>query len=367
MRIRRLPLTLCLGFLGLPAVHAAEAWDSAPFTAPASELMQAASAVTRERPTSVVVLLDERRFVFDEQHRLTRTSRLVYRVDSPDGVERWAASSSRWQPWHQARPSIQARVITPDGHEHHLDENLLHDAGTRSDSSQVYDDDHVLEGPLPAIAIGAVVEEQITVRDEKPFFAAESLPLKRITRLLPNAQVNEVRANGRVRWTLEQGVIDEMDAMDSNLPADEPAWPAVEFSSGASWQAVADAYRGMTESRIRNDDAKPLIAGLSPRTNKLEYVARVVERLHREVRYTGVEFGTERLIPEYPSETLRRRFGDCKDKSTLLVAALRASGIDAYLALLSAGDDQDVEPGLPGLGLFDHAIVFVPGLGANGA
>ena len=391
MRIRRLPLTLCLGFLGLPAVHAAEAWDSAPFTAPASELMQAASAVTRERPTSVVVLLDERRFVFDEQHRLTRTSRLVYRVDSPDGVERWAASSSRWQPWHQARPSIQARVITPDGHEHHLDENLLHDAGTRSDSSQVYDDDHVLEGPLPAIAIGAVVEEQITVRDEKPFFAAgstlreyvgrpvpvlrtrividapESLPLKRITRLLPNAQVNEVRANGRVRWTLEQGVIDEMDAMDSNLPADEPAWPAVEFSSGASWQAVADAYRGMTESRIRNDDAKPLIAGLGPRTNKLEYVARVVERLHREVRYTGVEFGTARLIPEYPSETLRRRFGDCKDKSTLLVAALRASGIDAYLALLSAGDDEDVSPDLPGLGMFDHAIVFVPGAGAHDA
>ena len=179
--------------------------------------------------------------------------------------------------------------------------------------------------------------------------------------------MNEVRANGRVRWTLEQGVIDEMDAMDSNLPADEPAWPAVEFSSGASWQAVADAYRGMTESRIRNDDAKPLIAGLGPRTNKLEYVARVVERLHREVRYTGVEFGTARLIPEYPSETLRRRFGDCKDKSTLLVAALRASGIDAYLALLSAGDDEDVSPDLPGLGMFDHAIVFVPGAGAHDA
>src|SRR6185436_15673077 len=121
------------------------------------------------------------------------------------------------------------------------------------------------------------------------------------------------------------------------------------------------------ESRIRNDDAKPLIAGLGPRTNKLDYVSKIVERLHKEVRDTGVEFGAARLIPEYPSETLRRRFGDCKDKSTLLVAALRASGIDAYLALLSAGDDQDVEPELPGLGLFDHAIVFVPGLGANGA
>src|SRR4029453_13812941 len=49
------------------------------------------------------------------------------------------------------------------------------------------------------------------------------------------------------------------------------------------------------------------------------------------------------------------------DKSTLLVAALRASGIEAYLALLSAGDDQDVSPDLPGIGIFDHAIVYVPG------
>src|SRR4029450_7388759 len=109
-----------------------------------------------------------------------------------------------------------------------------------------------------------------------------------------------------------------------------------------------------------NDDARPLIAGLKVAKSR-EYISKVVERLHREVRYTGVEFADARLIPEYPAETLRRRFGDCKDKSTLLVAALRASGIEAYLALLSAGDARDVSPDLPGIGIFDHAIVYVPG------
>ena len=210
------------------------------------------------------------------------------------------------------------------------------------------------------MAIGAVVEELITVRDEKPFFAAglvyreyvgrpvpvlhtrividapDSLPLKRINNLLPNAQVSEARSNGRVRWTIEQGAIDEMSEMESNLPTDAAGWPSVEFSSGASWEAVAKVYREMIEGRIRNDDARPLLAGIksSPtgdtnalaRRPSLDDVAKIVERLHREVRYTGVEFGSARLIPEYPSETLRRRFGDCKDKSILLVAALRASG-----------------------------------------
>lgn len=392
MHLLRRSTLLALGLLALQgSARAADTWEGAAFTLPARDLLQSAAAIRRERATDVVVMLDERSYQFDEQQRVTRTQRLVYRVDSPDGVENWAASSARWQPWHQSRPTIRARVITADGHEHSLDQDLLTDSGTRDGAQQVYDDDHVLQGPLPAVAVGAVVEEEIVVRDEKPFFAGgtvyrefvgrpvpvlrtriiidapESLPLRHITSLLPDAQVKETRANGRIRWTLEQGSIDEMPTMEANLPADAPGWPSVEFSSGASWETVAGEYREMTEARIRNDDARPLLSGIkaAPQGERFEYISKLVARLHREVRYTGVEFGAARLIPAYPGDTLRRRFGDCKDKSTLLIAALRASGIDAYLALLAAGDDQDVSPRLPGLGMFNHAIVYVPGEGGD--
>lgn len=383
---------LVIALLVPPHAGAAELWEVPAFSATARELQQAAVTIKRERPSDVLVLLDERSYVFDEQHRVTMSSRMIYRVDSPAGVENWAASSASWQPWYQAKPAIRARVITSDGREHLLDQNLLRDAAMRRDDNQVYDDTHVTEGPLPAIEVGAVIEEEVTLRDEKPFFPAgtvyreyigrpvpvlhtrviidapESLPLKRTTSLLPNADVKESRANGRVRWVLEQGVIDAQEAMDSNLPPDKPSWASVEFSTGASWEAVAANYRELSEPRIRKEDARPLLAGLKAplsRSNghmsaSRDHIARIVERLHREVRYTGVEFGEARLIPEFPAETLRRKFGDCKDKSTLLVAALRASGIEAYLALLSAGDGQDVMPDLPGLGMFDHAIVYIP-------
>ena len=103
------------------AIQAAEFWEAPAFSTPAAQLLQAATAVHHERATDVVVLLDERTFVLDEQHRLTRTTRMIYRVDSPDGVERWAASAAHWQPWHQARPEIRARVVTPDGRQHDID------------------------------------------------------------------------------------------------------------------------------------------------------------------------------------------------------------------------------------------------------
>src|SRR5262245_19317920 len=62
-----------------------------------------------------------------------------------------------------------------------------------------------------------------------------------------------------------------------------------------------------------------------------------------------------------PGETLKRKYGDCKDKSTLLVALLRAAEIPANVALLNVGGWTDADEELPGLGLFDHAIVEVPG------
>jgi tetratricopeptide (TPR) repeat protein len=61
-----------------------------------------------------------------------------------------------------------------------------------------------------------------------------------------------------------------------------------------------------------------------------------------------------------PAEVIKRHYGDCKDKATLLVAMLRAAGIDADLALLSVGPGRDVKEDLPGINRFDHAIVYVP-------
>lgn len=89
--------------LFLSTADAAEVWEAPAFSVPARDLQAAAAGVNRDTPTDVVVLLDERIYSFDEQHRVTVTSRMIYRVDSPDGVENWAASSAAWQPWYQAK------------------------------------------------------------------------------------------------------------------------------------------------------------------------------------------------------------------------------------------------------------------------
>ncbi|MFP5284287.1 MAG: transglutaminase domain-containing protein, partial [Thermoanaerobaculia bacterium] len=96
--------------------------------------------------------------------------------------------------------------------------------------------------------------------------------------------------------------------------------------------------------------------------SQVEMIDRLLFRLGREVRYTGIELGEGGVMPRTPAETLKRKFGDCKDKAVLLTALLRALDIPAYVALLNAGEGEpDVEESLPGLGAFNHVIVMVPG------
>ena len=90
-------------------------------------------------------------------------------------------------------------------------------------------------------------------------------------------------------------------------------------------------------------------------------IAPILAEIQANVRYTGFELGSAAYMPRPPAETLRRGFGDCKDKSVLLVSRLRQEGIPAYVVLLTPYPSPDVNPDLPGIEGFSHAIVYVPG------
>jgi len=146
-------------------------------------------------------------------------------------------------------------------------------------------------------------------------------------------------------------------------------------STGKSWEAVAQNYRLLSEPQIRPDQVKEFVRGTTPAStsqsdseSRLAFIQALVSKLHKEVRYTGIEFGQSELQPQPqpPSEVLKRHYGDCKDKASLLVAMLRDSGIPADMALLNAGPARDVTPELPGMNQFDHAIVYVPAAAPGG-
>ncbi|HEY4574791.1 MAG TPA: DUF3857 domain-containing protein, partial [Thermoanaerobaculia bacterium] len=109
-----------------PARTAAAApWEAAPFTADPGAVALAAAQVRSEADDDAVVLLMEVSYGYDAAGRETYSQRLVYRILNANAHESWSTVEESWEPWHQARPEIRARVITPDGAEHPLDPTTI--------------------------------------------------------------------------------------------------------------------------------------------------------------------------------------------------------------------------------------------------
>lgn len=392
---------LLLGFLApLPArpanpaapanLASPEPWDGPAFTASPADMARAAAKVQGEEGDDVVVLLAEASYSYDEAGRETYVQRLVYIIRTPGAHESWSTVQEAWAPWHQARPEVRARVVTPDGAEHLLDPTTVTENAMAEESPDMFEDDRVLRAPLPATRPGAVVEQQVTVRDTAPFFdggvmrfhgldpgvplrharltleAPTGTPLRWVVRRLPGVAPRETVNGGRRRLVFEARDLEPGDDPEPGLPPEVPRTSYVAFSTGSSWGDLARRYSGIVDQAIRGSDVSAFIKSAEPAghpaASQIEMINLFLARLGDEVRYTGIELGEGGLLPRKPSETLKRRFGDCKDKAVLLTAMLRASDIPAYVALLNAAEDEaDVEESLPGFGLFNHVIVVVPG------
>ncbi|MGZ8811002.1 MAG: transglutaminase domain-containing protein, partial [Thermoanaerobaculia bacterium] len=131
-------------------------------------------------------------------------------------------------------------------------------------------------------------------------------------------------------------------------------------STGKSWQEIARRYSEIVDAQI--SAGKPRATDVvGSTTNRAEIINRALAYIQKNVRYAGVEVGESSIVPRTPQVVVGNRYGDCKDKATLLVALLRAAGVNADVALLRAGSDLDVTSDLPGLARFNHAIVLVRG------
>jgi len=380
-------LLVVLLFAGWANAAETQPWDGPAFSGDPQSMLKAASAIEVEKNAIVTVLLDERKLTSDEQGARKVVYRLLYRVDTPSGAEHWDSVGITWAPWHQKRPEIRARVITAEGKVHELDPKTLSDAPARQQSADIYSDARSYHGPLPAVAVGAIVEQEVTIEDTAPFIAGgwvwrgfigmrqplqkarvqvtvpASVPLKHVARLLPDLKVTRKEQDGTVQMTFENGPMAAIEHNEGNLPGDVAGWPQIEISTVPSWQSAVQIYNSKVEPQIRVADVKELVAStITKKDSRDAIIRKLTARLHKEVRYTGLELGDSAIIPAPPAETLKRKYGDCKDKAAVLVAMLRSAGIPAHLALLHADvNGQDVSPDMPGMNLFNHAIVYLPG------
>lgn len=77
------------------------------------------------------------------------------------------------------------------------------------------------------------------------------------------------------------------------------------------------------------------------------------------VRYVALTMGDGNYVPAMADETWRRRFGDCKAMTALLLAILRELDVPAVASMVSSDRGDGLNERLPMLAAFDHVLVRV--------
>lgn len=137
--------------------------------------------------------------------------------------------------------------------------------------------------------------------------------------------------------------------------------PGVFFTTLKDYPALIDAYMiGAAPAAKVTPTVKKLAdeitTGITDRRAQAEAIYRWVST---EIRYVAIAIGTGGFVPHNADEILAARYGDCKDKTTLLTALLDAKGIPAVPVLIRSDDRFKLQE-VPLVMSFNHAITYVP-------
>lgn len=128
----------------------------------------------------------------------------------------------------------------------------------------------------------------------------------------------------------------------------------------SNWQQMGNWYRALI---ARRDDSSPeikqkvaaLTASSATTVDKMRALARFVQH---DIRYVAIELGIGGWQPHYAPDIFSNRYGDCKDKATLMGSMLREIGVESYYVLIDT-ERGAITPEVPAHARFNHAILAI--------
>ena len=329
-----------------------------------------------------VYLLDDGVVRLEADGRGTRTFRKIIQVLKPSAVGRLQEQTFSFSPQHEKLTVNWIRVVKPDGtvvsekpsHEQESDVPAPTD-------DPVYSDRKLRRASLSGVATGTLVDYSYTIEELKPFLPRDflqswsvstgmqvarsrfilDLPASVTPRIeernLNFKHVERVVGGRRVyTWVTADlpRIKPEPLAADSNS-----VYMTVQVSSPLTWQDIGRWYADLARSQevaspVVTAKVDTLVRGARTRVDSIRAVHKWIAQ---DIRYVAIDLGLGGYQPRAPEKVLRTGFGDCKDKATLFVTALRHLGIEAYPVLLSSRGSARRE--LPSIQQFNHEIAAV--------
>ena len=138
-------------------------WHTEPFSASPQDLLAAAELLEPVEEDGRFIV-QRRRLVLGDDGGSTEYVHQIYQPLTEAGLGAVSNLIVPWSPWRQERPEVRARVITPAGSEHWLDQGTIGEFPVQQFEPNVLHDLRQLQAPMPRVAIGAVIEVESVFR-----------------------------------------------------------------------------------------------------------------------------------------------------------------------------------------------------------
>ncbi len=333
--------------------------------------------------TNAVVLLEDTTYTVAPDGSATEHYREVVKILRPQGREEGIVAV----PFDKDSKILSMHVwsIGPDGHEYAVKDNELVEYGYPGQGN-FFIDLKVRAANAPGRDPGGIVAYEYEQRShpyltEKTWFFQSDLPRlnQSFTLELPPgfthgtvwAHTKEVPATDlehqRWRWELKETPPIDLDhillrpsewALAGRMTV-HYAGPGIPSPTEGNWQSIGEWYQNLSHDRLVatpeiESKAKELVGNKTDFYDKTEAIAEFVQK---QVRYFVVEMGIGGYQPHYAGDIFRNRYGDCKDKATLLTTMLSTVGVHGALVMVDTRRGV-IDPDAPSI-VGNHMIAAI--------
>ncbi len=307
----------------------------------------------------------------------------VMAIASLSEAERYEVQSIRYSPESEQLTVLRAEILRADGSR--LEAEDLGDSPVGDAQSAMYYDVRARNIRFTHLQPGDVMEldyRALPLQKENPYgryfaelvsfgselheelqryvlIAPKQLPVYYGQKDVTAPQQTSSAASNVYRW--EDHDINAVVREDRSPSWSEQA-PYIHVSSVQSWQELGRWYADLIAPQFTLDASlEQVIQQIRIQNHtELERIRAVHEYVVKNTHYVALEFGIFSYKPYPVTQIFARKFGDCKDKASLIIAMLRAMGIEADIALVRTQSLGKVAAQPASVAVFDHAIAYVP-------
>jgi hypothetical protein len=173
----------------------------------------------------------------------------------------------------------------------------------------------------------------------------------------PDLQPAETRQGAETLWVWTRENFPASRAED-HTPSWHISYPWIQVSDCPDWQTVAAAFALAWEQNTAEADLAAIAPEIPAKEGGiLRQTEKAIQWVQDQFRYLAADTQLDGEPPAAPAVVARRRFGDCKDLSALLLMLLKRLGLQSRLVLVNTKVGKSLAGLLPMPSLFNHVVL----------